>query len=233
MKSNKPLIIVFIISIIILLGYFVKTNNGFIKTNNGFIETTNNLIKQPNRPCYDGVLNNTDKVNDNNTLLGETPQLKQFSTFGSNLELFNKPTSSFYKKEPYVFLQQSIKEGSGGATTTATTPTTSAGETCKDYLNNDLYNSLFDKGNPKTIACQTNLNNLKRFPPGGSMPITPPLPGTPLPPPPPRASRTSTNYGPLQVSPPRSPRTPTSPPSSPLALPPPPLPRTKLHLRII
>ena len=62
------------------------------------------------------ILNNVDNGFGNVVPLGETLGLKQFSTFSPNMELFNKPTSSFYKKEPYVFLKQSIKEGNSDST---------------------------------------------------------------------------------------------------------------------
>lgn len=59
----------------------------------------------------DNILNNTGDGFNNYLPIGEVPNVKHFSTFVPNIELFNKNTKFFNKKVPYVFLKKSIKEG--------------------------------------------------------------------------------------------------------------------------
>jgi len=72
----------------------------------------------------------------NSSPIGETPLLKQFSTFHANTELFNTHLSSSYKKEPYVFLKHSVKEGAG----------TNTNDDINDDINERLWGHTFHVG---------------------------------------------------------------------------------------
>jgi len=162
MKCDKLICIIFIITIAILLGYFIKKNHGFVK--NGF-------VKNYKYNSCNGILSNSTELV-SNIPFGESSHLKQFSTFDSNIALFNTPSSSFYKKEPYVFLKHSVKEG-----------TTTGGTDWTPDIEDDIYNSLFQsKGakDKKTLGCEATKNKLK-----GVVAEGPPQPLPPLPPPPP------------------------------------------------
>ena len=95
----------------------------------------------------DNILNNTEDGFNNYLPIGEVPNVKHFSTFVPNIELFNKNTKFFNKKVPYVFLKKSIKEGVCnndelsnlfGIAADGTSPGTNPDTSCGTELNNEL-----------------------------------------------------------------------------------------------